>query len=95
MRVLTALMSPVISGKLLFISDLNFFSKLGINSFTLWALLLHTKKENNVEVFQMNGTKTNCIVVSMALLTVLWGAEEPEVITKEITNRKIVLVSVD
>lgn len=48
-----------------------------------------------MEVFWMNGTKTNCITVSMALLTVLGGAEEPEVITKEIMSRKIVLVSVD
>lgn len=42
----------------------------------------------------MNGTKTNCIVVEMALLAVLWGAEKTEVTTKEI-NRKIVPVQVD
>lgn len=56
---------------------------------------MRAKKDNNVEVFQRSGTKTNYIIVSMALLTVLWGAEEPEVIIKDIMNRKIVPVSVD
>ena len=40
--------------------------------------------------FQMSGTH-DCAVVPMALLTVLSAAEAPEVITKEITNRKVAL----
>lgn len=37
----------------------------------------------------MNGTKANGTIAEMALLAVLWGAEEPEVTTKEVTNRMI------
>lgn len=37
----------------------------------------------------MNGTKSNSTVGEMTLLAVLWGAEEPEVTAKEVTNRMI------